>query len=62
MAPVLTRQVGDAKATFTEHPTAPARGACFAAAQAEPQEWAAVLRRLASSLPERPPIIQEDGA
>jgi hypothetical protein len=57
MAPVLTLHQGDEEnRVFTEHPTEAARRALLAAADVETDEWGAVLRGVASSLPRRRPL------
>jgi hypothetical protein len=58
MAPVLKLHQGDAEASYEEHPVEVARKALFAAAELENENWSAALRRAASLLPERGPIVR----
>lgn len=53
MAPSLTLIDGGEHRTFTEHPMETARRALRDAAEIEGEEWAALCRRIASSLPDR---------
>jgi hypothetical protein len=64
MAGHLTVLEGAASASFSEHPTEVARKALLAAAACETDDWAAVLRRVASALPHRAPLAidREGGA
>jgi hypothetical protein len=51
--PSLTLIEGDEQRTFTEHPIETAKRALLDAAELEGDEWAAMLRRFASVLPDR---------
>ena len=57
MATLLTLHQGDAHRIFTEHPVEVARRAVVEAADAEDaagqREWAGIMRRFASALPQR---------
>jgi hypothetical protein len=54
----LTLHQGDNRAEYTEHPIEIARKALMAAADVERDDWSGVLRRFASALPERGPILK----
>jgi hypothetical protein len=52
----LTLMQGDAEQAFIEHPIETARKALMAAADLEPEDWAARFRRVAAALPSRASI------
>lgn len=62
MATTLTLHQGDQEAAFVEHPLEVARRALLEAANLERDEWAAVMRRFASALPNRSPVRKGEGA
>ncbi len=61
----FTLHQGEAKQEFTEHPVETARRALTEAARMEYESgtadgiaWASLMSRVASSLPNRPPIVK----
>jgi len=58
----LTLHLGDAEASFEEHPIEIARKALIAAAELESPDWSAVMLRFASALPPRGRLIQREEA
>ncbi len=57
----LTLHHGDTEQAFEAHPLEVARQALLAAADLEPDDWAARFRRVAEALPDRPPIVRKEG-
>ena len=56
----LTLHQGEEQQEYTEHPTMLARQALLEAAEVETEDWAALLRRVARALPNRPRISRVD--
>jgi hypothetical protein len=57
MATSLTLIDGEEQRVFTEHPIETAKRALLEAAELEGDEWAALCRRIASTLPNRAPKV-----
>lgn len=55
----LTLHQGDTQQEFVQHPVEVARVALYAAAEIEGGEWASVILRFASALPNRPRMQQK---
>jgi hypothetical protein len=55
----LTLHQGTAEQVYAEHPIEIARRALREAAEAEGPDWASIMLRVASALPERGPIMKK---